>query len=274
MALTLPELYSKNNDVTVDYTKTLLQKFQHLIKWKRNASIMEFGYADGGASRSSLFPTIPEDFNEFVGTDISEKMVSYAKTNSKHPKMKFMVLDIAAKDLPEDLMGRFDHIFSFYAMNVVSDPAQAFANMNKMLKPGGSIFLIFVENSPVADALYRMTKHPDWEKFKQPNAKSPYLYSENLQQRWETYLKRSDFEDWTLLLEKGCHEFPDEKTFDDFFIACNTVLPHINKDLQEEYKKLYLEEAKKGNMSRISQRNGLKTIEINFNMFVISSSKP
>ncbi|KAG5890581.1 hypothetical protein JTB14_012709 [Gonioctena quinquepunctata] len=274
MALTLPELYSKNNNVTVDYTKSHLIKYQHLIKWKRNAAIMEFGYADGGASQSTLFPVLPDDFKEFVGTDISEKMIEYARMKTKHPKMRFSVLDIATKELPNDLVGRFDHIFSFYAMNVVSDPEQVFANMYEMLKPGGSIFLTFNEHSPVADTLYRMTKHPDWVKYKHLNAKSPYLYSENFQQKWKSHLKQSDFEDNTLLLEKGCYEFPDEKTFDDFFIACNTILPNISKDLQEDYKKLFLEVARKGKWFRTFRRNGKTIIEVHFNMFIISASKP
>jgi len=53
-----------------------------------------------------------------VGTDISENMIEFAKkTYSNEKQLKFEVLDIQTKNLPEKYISEFDHIFSFHALN-------------------------------------------------------------------------------------------------------------------------------------------------------------
>jgi len=54
----------------------------------------------------------------FVGTDISENMIEFAKkTYSNEKQLKFEVLDIQTKNLPEKYISEFDHIFSFHTLN-------------------------------------------------------------------------------------------------------------------------------------------------------------
>lgn len=51
-----------------------------------------------------------------------EKMVEYAnKTYGDKERLKFEVLDIQTKKLPEEYISEFNHIFSFHALQWCND---------------------------------------------------------------------------------------------------------------------------------------------------------
>ncbi|KAG5891091.1 hypothetical protein JTB14_036982 [Gonioctena quinquepunctata] len=229
---------------------------------------MEFGYADGGNSQISFFPHLPNDMKEFVATDISERMVEYAKINSSHPLMKFVQMDIATKQVPSEYLGRFDHIFGFFVMHHVQDTRQALENMKNMLKEGGSIFLTYFEHTPIDHALALLAKHPEWKYYGHGDEISPYFFSPNPRRECERNLSDAGFKNYEVFQENESQEFFDEAEYDGLFMAVNTVLPEIPKEKIEEYKKMYLTLLKKGTNVIIRYKNGMPIIDLKYKMFI------
>nr|XP_023017269.1 juvenile hormone acid O-methyltransferase-like [Leptinotarsa decemlineata] len=214
MAMVLPELFSKYNRLTTVVTAKQLEKFHHLIKWRKNASVLEIGHAEGGNSQKSFFPYLPSDLKEYVATDLSENMIEYASKNSTLPSVTFGQLNIAAKQVPLEYLNRFDHIFGFFVMHHVRQPRQAFRNMFDMLRKDGSIFLTFFKHIPSDATLDRLAKHPEWKQYGPENFISPYYYSPNPRQQWESDLSEAGFKCYELFEDIGKYEYVDENEYD------------------------------------------------------------
>ncbi|CAG9829233.1 unnamed protein product [Diabrotica balteata] len=91
----IPELWIKANCVTQILSKQKLERYKHLLKWKNNETILEFGAAYGNTSVNSVLPVLPKDYKEYVLTDISPNMVEHMKKNLKIPRSKIIRHDIA-----------------------------------------------------------------------------------------------------------------------------------------------------------------------------------
>jgi len=58
----------------------------------------------------------------FIATDISEDMIKYANENNTNEKrIKFEVLDMETKNLPEKYVSTFDYVFSFHSVHWCKD---------------------------------------------------------------------------------------------------------------------------------------------------------
>lgn len=140
MGMVLPELWSKSCSVAISLASTQLHKYQHMINWKKSASILEIGFADGHTSSHCLAPILPEDYSEFVASDISKEMINYAKQYFKIPRWKFVQMDIGA-NVPEEFHNKFDHVFGFSVMHMVKNPRLVIKGLPKKL------ILFYVNNN-------------------------------------------------------------------------------------------------------------------------------
>ncbi|KAL6424650.1 hypothetical protein ACFW04_009969 [Cataglyphis niger] len=95
-----------------------------------------------------------------IGTDIMEEMVEYAnKTYGDKDRLKFEVLDIETKNLPEKYVSEFDHIFSFHTLQWCNDIRQAFRNMYRMLRPGKTMLILsLAHQATIFESLEAMTE--------------------------------------------------------------------------------------------------------------------
>nr|XP_023028331.1 juvenile hormone acid O-methyltransferase-like [Leptinotarsa decemlineata] len=272
MMMVYPRLFAENNSFTTVITKKYLEKYRNYIIWKNKPSIMEIGHGDGGNSKSSLFPVLPEDLKEFIATDKSAKMIEYAEKNSVRPLMKFKELDIETKYIPTEYLNRFDHIFGFFVMHMVKDPRQAFLNMHKMLKNDGSIFLNILEHTTIDEPMDKMLKIPEWKNFGLENSISPYYYSPNPRQEWERNLYETGFRNYEFFEDNGVYEFEDEE-FDKFVLSVSVVLPTIPDHKLEYFKQIFRELTRKGEKVHIQQRNGKEIVSFDYKLFTISARK-
>lgn len=112
--------YSANNNCTYNSAKLMLNRMNQFIKWKKNASILEFGIGDGRVSADVLFPIIPTDFREYIGIDVSKSMVELARKTIPSGKTQLIDTDIL-KSVPKEFENRFDYIFSFLTMHWIYD---------------------------------------------------------------------------------------------------------------------------------------------------------
>ncbi|XP_057661458.1 juvenile hormone acid O-methyltransferase-like [Diorhabda carinulata] len=245
--MVLPELFAKHVHFTSIHSVYLLNKYKHLIKWKNNPSIMEFGFGDGGTSAAALQPLIPHDCKEFIAADVSQQMVKYAEQNAKLPERgKIIQFNISAQDIPLEFQNRFDHIFSFFTFHCIpkNNASKAFDNIHKMLKPGGQTFHIFLQPTPLDVVYCNLSKHPKWKKYEQESMLSPYFLQKNKQNGCKKDLVNAGFKDIEMRVEDFVYEFPYEEAWKENYIAVNGSYASIPPEEQEEYKKCFFQHIK------------------------------
>ncbi|XP_056630747.1 juvenile hormone acid O-methyltransferase-like [Diorhabda sublineata] len=272
--MVLPELFAKHVHVTSIHSVYLLNKYKHLIKWKNNPSIMEFGFGDGGTSAAALQPLIPQDCKEFIAADVSQQMVKYAKQNAKLPKVgKIIQFNISAQDIPLEFQNRFDHIFSFFTFHCIPkiSASKAFNNVYKMLKPGGQTFHVFLLPTPLDDIFYEMSKHLKWGKYGQESMLSPYYFESNQQDSCKRDIVNSGFVDIEMRLEEFVHEFPHEEAWKENYIAVNAAYSSIPLEEKEEYKKYFFKRIKEKVI--INNEDNDRFPRIRHSIFVVSAKK-
>ncbi|XP_041970658.1 juvenile hormone acid O-methyltransferase-like [Aricia agestis] len=142
-----PKEYAANRRRQERDNMQCLRENVHKIKWKGRDRIIDIGSGDGGFTAMILKVFLPDDYEELVGVDRSSEMVMYAKTLYSDERVSFEVLDIR-EDLPQQLVGYFDHVFSFYTLHWVSDQKKAFANIFSLLSEGGDCLLSILGDIP------------------------------------------------------------------------------------------------------------------------------
>lgn len=115
------DLYARSNNCTRDSTKKILKKYCYLLNWKKNETILELGIGDGRTSSDAVFPILPQDFREYIGSDRASSMVEHARKVIESERAQFAVLDIS-KQIPIEFQDRFNHIFSFYMLHWIKEP--------------------------------------------------------------------------------------------------------------------------------------------------------
>lgn len=95
----------------------LIEKFKDFLTFKENEKIMDAGCGEGTTTLKCLLSFLPENFEKLECVDLNPKMLEIAKSLISNPRVKFTELDLCCSDLPKELIGSFDHIFSFYMLH-------------------------------------------------------------------------------------------------------------------------------------------------------------
>lgn len=115
-------LYSTSNSLQKNDAIYVIENYFHLLKWGNNENILDVGSGDGGVTLELLLPKLPNNFNQLVGTDLCEEMVTFAKKQAAHnSKINFLKMDIGSVEVSVDFYEYFNHIFSFYCLHWVAD---------------------------------------------------------------------------------------------------------------------------------------------------------
>lgn len=114
--------YSRHIDQLVNATRKLVDTNKKLLKWQQKPeSILDLGIGDGKTTKEVIIPILPSNIKEYIGADISETMLQSARETIKHEAFKILQIDGTSKCLPDDMINRFDHIFSNYFFNYIQD---------------------------------------------------------------------------------------------------------------------------------------------------------
>lgn len=117
-----PKLYRRHVSVTINANRNLYEKYGKHLKWKEQPEIiLDVGIGDGIITNEVIIPFIPNAIEEYIGCDISDIMIESVESLIKHPRFKTLKLDITTKEIPENLLNKFSHIFANYALHAFSD---------------------------------------------------------------------------------------------------------------------------------------------------------
>ncbi|XP_074036879.1 juvenile hormone acid O-methyltransferase isoform X2 [Leptinotarsa decemlineata] len=268
--------FSKVNKHAQGVNRNIMEKYQSLLTWKENESILDIGSGLGNTVKYILFPHVPKTFKELICSDISREMVDFARTNFQDPKVSHLQLDISTENLPCDLENRFDHVFSFFCFHWIQKPEQAMKNIHKMLKPGGEMFITFMERNPFDQPYKNLSKYEKWAKYGHEFFISPFHHSNNSYDAWKDAVQKSaPFEDCIFSLDETHFLYDDEKDFEDTWTAVNPIFNSIPDEDREEYQRDHMAELK-GHPNNfipveIDKQQQFKT---EFNVMTIFGKKP
>lgn len=178
-------LYQRANQVQRHDAKLVLDEFASKLQWRMDEqdSLLDVGSGSGNVLMDFVYPLLPKRYELLVGTDISSKMVNYAnKCYQRYERTEFQVLDIGAKQIPDQFRGRFDHVTSFYCLHWVQNLRAALRNIYDLLRnDGGDCLLVFLASSPIYEVYKVLQTREKWSKYMQDVEQfiSPLHYSSN-----------------------------------------------------------------------------------------------
>ncbi|KAK9887512.1 hypothetical protein WA026_023062 [Henosepilachna vigintioctopunctata] len=233
-----PKLFSKTK-YHLSYVPKYAQQYVKLFNWRKKSKILDIGTGPGHLL-SLVEPLFPKDYAEIVCLDKSEKMIKYFDSMKKDPRMKSYKMDIQTAELPNELKGRFDFIFSCNTLMYLSDIRQAFDNISQMLTRNGELFFIFAKKADVYDFYKSMSKIEKWAPYMNEfNNWRNYFDTDNPTDVLKTELNRVGIE--VLKSEQIDLIFEDDDKQN--FIEVYDSLDSISEDIPEteilQYKKDY-----------------------------------
>lgn len=188
-----PLLYQNFNSVTRRDAKNCLDNYTKRLTWKVNDRILDIGCADGSVT-NMINSYLPNNYEIIIGCDINSKVVKYANNRYANEKMKFIVLDIEG-EMPEDLLGSFNHVFSFYTLHWIRNQEKGFKNIYNLMAEGGECLLSFLAQTPMYSIFQALSKTNKWSQWLSDfeSFASPYYDCEDPDNIITNMLKRIGF---------------------------------------------------------------------------------
>ncbi|XP_018377981.1 PREDICTED: juvenile hormone acid O-methyltransferase-like [Trachymyrmex cornetzi] len=167
-----PAEHASFNEIQKRGVSIAIKEFAKDLK-SISGTCMDVGCGPGDITNNMLLPSL--DSNAvMIGVDISVVMIEYAtKTYYHDTRLKFEVLDIQTKNLPEKFISKFNHIFSFHTLHWCNDIRKVFENMYRMLQSGGTILVLFPASH---DTVYEVLKNIAQDSRFAPYLQNPYKY--------------------------------------------------------------------------------------------------
>ncbi|XP_056634468.1 uncharacterized protein LOC130443728 [Diorhabda sublineata] len=270
----IPELWAKYNTLTLRPAMNHIKKYNHLLKWKNNESILEVASGDGMIAKHVLVPILPKDYKEFYITDKEPEFVKYIKRNLNIPKSKVFTQDIVEDEVPKELENRFDHIFGFFFLNMLRESKnvrKALANTHKMLKPGGQSFFNFLEYTPIDDILIKMVIHPKWGRY--THMMSAHCCHENPLEAYTKDFIAAGFEDAAYNTEKETWELEEGSEWEHLFTSTNPIVSKIPESQREDYIRDYVEYCRMVGPPKVKTAEGKVIRKLVKNVLIVVANK-
>ncbi|EGI58004.1 Putative methyltransferase 235L [Acromyrmex echinatior] len=170
-----PAEYTYFNEVQKRSVSIAIKEFTKYLK-NMSGICMDIGCGPGDITNNLLLPSL--DSNAvIIGTDINVNMIKYATETYYNTRLKFEVLDIQTKNLPEKFIFKFNHIFSFHTLHWCNDIRKAFENIYRMLQSGGTIFIFFpASHNTIFEVFKNIAQDSRFASYLQVNIYWSYLF--------------------------------------------------------------------------------------------------
>ncbi|XP_032677374.1 juvenile hormone acid O-methyltransferase-like isoform X2 [Odontomachus brunneus] len=152
-----PRKYIQTDNLSHSTIQHLLEEFEEELVCMSGKGI-DIGCGPGDVTRHTLLPALHPNA-VVIGTDVSKDMIEYAKElHADEERLKFEILDIQTKHLPEKHISEYDHVFSFHALHWCADMRQVFENIYRLLRPDGTVLILMVISHDVFDILHKLSQ--------------------------------------------------------------------------------------------------------------------
>ena len=173
----VPDLYDKTNQLQVKDGLSLLQQVKQFIDDTADSdsggrvvkSVLDVGCGTGNITRLICKFISCESI---VGMDLSEAMVTYAKSNYQEKGMTYVTADILSElnTLCKTLQvspGSIDLVVSIHCLHWIPEPlhTQAMSNIRALMSPGSTCFLVFFSWTDLLPIQEQIILHPRWRKY-------------------------------------------------------------------------------------------------------------
>lgn len=143
-----------------NYIEKIIDYHFSLMNWSDDDMMLDIGCGFGKIAKYSLLPRCPK-INKIIAIDIAPNFIHYAQNKYSDEKIEFKVQNIMDRIAVED-EGRFNKIFSSFALNYTSDYDTLFSNISKLLKPGGYFSFIIAGKTSLYSIIREIATHKDW----------------------------------------------------------------------------------------------------------------
>ncbi|TMW51282.1 hypothetical protein DOY81_003668, partial [Sarcophaga bullata] len=241
-------LYHKANQVQRHDAEQILKEYAQKLEWRLDGTdtLLDVGSGSGDVLMDFILPIMPEKFEKIVGTDLSPKMVNYARNYYRqHENCDFRVLDIGSEvNLPNDLREQFNHVTSFYCLHWVQNQRQALHNIFNLLKAeGGDCLLVFLAANPVFDVYKSMSRSSKWSSYMKDvdHFISPLYYCADPKLEFSSMLKEVGFVDITVELRKKVYVYEGLEILKDNVKAVCPFLERIPLSLNDSFMEDFID---------------------------------
>ncbi|KAF5290681.1 hypothetical protein FQR65_LT01971 [Abscondita terminalis] len=138
--------------------------FDNLTLDSVKVTIVDIGCGPGNITHDGLFPLFKTPVSKVIGLDVSQEMVDFA--NAKYGSNIFSFQNINLDHVvPEEFISCFDFAFSFWTLQWFRDQRKLYANLHKILKPNGQIFVTYVARSKLFEIYQSVWKKPEYSPY-------------------------------------------------------------------------------------------------------------
>ncbi|XP_037960893.1 juvenile hormone acid O-methyltransferase [Teleopsis dalmanni] len=234
-------LYHRANNAQRHDAKQILEEYANIIQWRPEGrdTLIDIGCGSGDVLIDFVYPLMPVNFEQLLGTDISAKMIAYArKCYADFERTKFKILDIGCEKIPSELNGCFDHVTSFYCLHWVQNQKQALQNIFKLLRPqSGDCLLVFLATNRVYDAYRRLSTLNKWSSYMQDVEQfiSPLHNSKDPSSDFSKLLQDAGFADYTVEIRNEVYVYEGVKNVKDNVKAICPFFERIPEQQHEDF---------------------------------------
>ncbi|XP_061397332.1 juvenile hormone acid O-methyltransferase-like [Musca vetustissima] len=227
-------LYHRANEVQRHDAEQIIQEYVDKFEWRHDGMdcLLDVGTGSGDVLMDFVYPIMPKKFDRIVGSDISRKMIEFARKCYRDVKQcEFKVLDIGTEEqLPKDMKGAFDHVTSFYCLHWIQNQRQALQNIYDLLRTeGGDCLLVFLASNAVYDVCKLLSKSTNWSPYMQDVNRfiSPLHHSNDAKWEFTQMLKETGFTQLHVEMRDKVYIYQNEEILKDNFKAICPFLERI-----------------------------------------------
>ncbi|KAL6260557.1 hypothetical protein P5V15_008078 [Pogonomyrmex californicus] len=231
----MPEEYVKANAMPRRDVLDIIEEFSSELSQIQDKCI-DIGSGPGDITKDLLLPLLPHDV-EVVGADISQAMVNYARKNNSNERLSYIVLDIEGK-MPNEQIGQYDCVTSFYCLHWPYDLSRAFENIFKLLRPNGKGLVMFLGYHCLFEAYMRISQNPRYEFYLQDAHRYvPHFQRKmckNMRASLRKMLEDIGFEILHCSKRENSYQY-NNQSFRDYIISVNPFINQIPDDMKDEF---------------------------------------